>query len=136
MAAMSDYLEVELLNAVLRGTSYTGGAVYLALHTADPTDSSTANEITDSAYTRQQMHSASVSDGFTVPHATGGYVTNDNVITFPAVADGSVTITHMSLWTASSGGNMLMHGALSPAKTLAVSDTITFPQNEITITLS
>ena len=49
MSAFSDYLEAALINATLRGGTYTGGGVYVALFKADPTDAGTGAEVTTPA---------------------------------------------------------------------------------------
>ena len=132
MSSFSDYLEDTLGNVILRGQSYTGGTVYAALFTSDPTDANTGNELTDSGYARQQVHNTSVSDGFTAP--SNGATSNANVVTFPAIVDNQVIVTHWALFDASTGGNMLYHAPLTNPKTLDPSDVLSFPIGSLNVT--
>jgi hypothetical protein len=134
MSGFSDYLENEAIEATLRGATYTGGAVYVALYTTDPTDADSGAELTDSGYVRQQAHASVVSDGFTVP--SNGVSTNGNTVAFPAVVDIQVTITHWSIFDAQSGGNMLYHAPLTSSKILDPSDVLSFPVGSLSVTLS
>ncbi|MFV1943490.1 hypothetical protein VPH49_22000 [Pseudomonas luteola] len=134
MSGFSDYLENQLINTTLRGTSYTGGGVYVALFRTDPTDAGTGTELADSGYVRQRAHSSSVSDGFTVP--SNGSASNARNLVFPAIVDTQVTVTHWAIFDAQTGGNMLYHAPLTNSKTLDPSDVLSFPIGSLTITLS
>ena len=89
MAGFSDYLEQALLNATLRATAYTAPAkVYIALHTADPTDDGSAGEVVGNGYTRKEIaFSAPTSDG------TGYKCVNSADVTFPDPTGNWGTIT-------------------------------------------
>ena len=53
MAALSDYLENELLDHALGTGSFTAPTnVYLSLYTTDPTDADTGNELSGNGYSR------------------------------------------------------------------------------------
>ena len=133
MSGFSDYLEQALINHILRGTAYSSpSAIYVALFTADPTDANvTANELDDSGYARQ-----AVTGHFNAPHATGGYTSNDAVITFPAIVDAQVVITHIGIYDALTVGNLLFSQALNSSKTLEVNDVLSFGIGALTITLA
>lgn len=134
MSAFSNYLENELVNAILRGGTYTGGGVYIALFTADPGEEGTSGELSDSNYSRQRAHAAVVSDGFTVP--SNGSTTNTKNIVFPPILDTQVTITHWGIFDAQNAGNMLFHASLLNPKTLDPTDVLSFPTGALTITLA
>lgn len=134
MSAFSDYLETELGNLTLRGGTYTSGPVYMALFTSDPTDADTGGELTDSGYSRLVAHASAVSDGFIAEG--NGVFKNGNPISFPAIQDAEVSITHWALFTAATGGNMLYHAALTTPKTLDVDDVLNFPVGSVSVTLS
>jgi len=136
MSAFSNHLEQALINATLRGGTYTGGAVYVALFTSDPTDAGTGTEVADSAYARQQCHSTTVADGWDIPHASEGYTANAKQITFPAIVDGQVSVTHWALYDAATGGNLLYHAPLTNPKTLDPSDVLSFPVGSLKVTLA
>lgn len=126
---ISNYLELGWLNSIRgggAGTSYTApGAVYLQLHTADPTDTGTTAVASNT--TRQ---AATFNTASSVPNpasmATSATVTWTNV---PAAE----TYTHWTLWDASTAGNCLWTGALSSSATVAVGDT--FQITSLTLTL-
>lgn len=128
MAAFSDHLETGILNHTLRGQALpVPSGIYLALFTNDATDQSTGDEVSDSAYVRQDMAKGeSISAGWTPPATSGDgkAVTNAKVIQFPPIADGTVTISHYGLYDAMSGGNLLYHGAFAVAKTLEINDVL------------
>lgn len=134
MSGFSDYLENTLLSTSLRGSAYTGGAVYVALFKADPTDAGTGAELTDSAYQRQRAHQTTISDGFTAP--ANGSSSNTRNIVFPAIFDTQVTVTHWAIFDAQLGGNMLFHAPMTNPKTLDPSDVLSFPIGALTVTLA
>lgn len=134
MSAFSNYLENELVNAILRGGTYTGGGVYIALFTASPGEEGTSGELSDSNYSRQRAHATVVSDGFTVP--SNGSTTNTKNIVFPPILDTQVTITHWGIFDAQNAGNMLFHASLLNPKTLDPTDVLSFPTGALTITLA
>lgn len=127
MSAASNYLETEWMKyaftATAMGTRPT--AWYVALHTADPTETGATAECSYSGYARQ---SATFSQ-------TNNTVTTTNAQTFPAVAAGPVTITHFSVWDAVTSGNCLYKGALDLGKTFATSDVPNFGIGEIILSV-
>lgn len=107
MAEMSNFLEDNLLDHVLRGgvggTSYPQPtAVYLALHTANPTDAGTGAEMAGGSYARQVLAFGA---------ATSGTATNTGTATFTNLP--TATVTHVALWDAVSSGNLLFHTSIS-----------------------
>lgn len=139
MSALSNHLEAKLLSATLRGEVYTGGAVFVALFTSDPTDAGSGSELSDSGYVRQQAHSVVVSDGFTVPAAdiaTGGHLSsNTRNLIFPAIVDGQVAITHWGIFDSAASGNLLYHSPMLNTKVLDPTDVISFPIGSLAIIL-
>lgn len=133
MSGFSNYLEDGLVNATLRGGTYTGGAVYVALFKTDPTDANTGAELTDPSYVRQRAHATVVSDGFTAP--ANGVSSNTRTLTFPAITGVQVTLTHWGIFDALTGGNLLYHAPLQVAKTLDPSDVLSFPIGSLIVTL-
>ena len=73
MAEMSDYLEEQVLDYVLRGTAFTSvpdGSVYVSLHTADPLDAGSGS---DSDLGLGELHSSSSfqnSSGLSAPQSS------------------------------------------------------------------
>lgn len=131
MSAASNYLENKLLDHILRAITFTSPAiVYVALHTADPTDAPLSNEVSGNAYAR-----VSVTAGFNAP--SNGVTQNTNAINFPTpTGSGWGTITHASIWDASSSGNMLMSGPLSQSKSIAPGDTVRFNPGDLVVSVA
>lgn len=134
MSAFSDYLENTLVSTTLRGGTYTGGAVYVALFKTDPTDAGSGQELTDSAYVRQRAHTTVASDGFTVP--ANGSSSNARNLVFPAIAQTQVTITHWGIFDAQNGGNLLYQAPMLNPKTLDPTDVLSFPIGSLIVTLA
>ena len=119
--SMSDTTETAVLNLFLRGTdpAYRAGATqYLALFTADPTDSaSLAAEANYTGYARVALTKASAWTGTASPF------TNTNLIQFGACTAGTNALTHFAVVDTASGAvAMMISGALSA--TLNVSNGI------------
>jgi hypothetical protein len=121
----SDYLEQKLLNHVLRNTAFTQpSALYMALHTADPGDTGTANEVTGGSYARQTIAFGSVAT-INTPATNSGAV---NFTSMPAV-----TVTHFSIQDASTSGNPLFIGPLTTPQTLTAGQTLTFAAGSVSV---
>lgn len=141
MSKFSNYTEANIVETTLRGAAFPVPAgVYVALFTADPTDANvTANEVQLAAwpaYVRKDAaDGASISTGWTAP--ADGVSSNAKVITFPANnGASSVTVTHIGLYDASTGGNLLYHAPLVSSKTLLVGDVLSFGIGSITVTIA
>jgi hypothetical protein len=133
MPAFSDYLENTLVNATLRGGTYTGGGVFVALFKSDPTDAGTGAELTDSGYVRQRAHTTVASDGFTVP--SNGSTSNARNLIFPAIVQVQVAITHWGIFDAQTNGNLLYYAPMLNPKTLDPTDVLSFPIGSLIVTL-
>jgi hypothetical protein len=107
--------------------------IWVALHTADPTDAGTGAEVTGGSYARVQVDPADAN--WSAPDATGGLTANVSDIVFPAPTANWGSITHTSTWDRGTGGNMGYYGALTPAKTVNNGDPAPrFPAGSLTIT--
>ena len=126
MAEMSDYLERKLLDHTLGTTAYTHPSqTYLALHTADPTDAGSGAEVSGGSYARQTIDFAAAS-------GTGGSVVSSTAESFTVMP--ACTVTHIGLWDASSGGNLLYHTAVDTSKAVLAGDTISVAAGAVTVT--
>ena len=108
---MSNSAENKVLKALLQGTDIDFRAsanLYLALFTADPTESGVfTNEANFTGYARVAVAKASGwTDG-------GSTFTNASLIQFPQCTAGNNTITHFALCTLASGGEVVVSGALN-----------------------
>lgn len=119
--SLSNTTETAALDCFLRGTdpSYRAGATqYLALFTADPTESaSLAAEATYTGYARVALTKATAWTGTSSPF------TNAALVQFGACTAGTNAITHFAVVDTASGAvAMMISGALS--STLNVSSGI------------
>jgi hypothetical protein len=127
---MSDYLENKLVDHIFRAQSFTAPTnLYVALLTAAPSDSGGGTEVSGGSYARAAVTcslanwAGTQSAGSTTASSgTGGATSNNGAITFPTPTAGWGTITHFGIYDASSGGNLLFHGALTTSKTVNSGD--------------
>lgn len=140
MSKFSDYLEERIIETTLRGAAMPVPAgIFVALFTADPTDANTtAGEATLAAwpaYVRQDAAAgAAIATGWAAP--SNGVTSNAKVLTFPANnGAGAITITHLALYDAASGGNLLYHAPLVASKTLQPGDVLSFGVGALTVTI-
>ena len=127
--SFSNTFETHVLNYVFTATSVTRPtAWYLALFTSNPAEDASGTEVSTSgtAYARQSV-SFSVS---------GNLATNSAAVEFPtATGSGFGTVTHIGVYTASSGGELIAYSALSASKAIAAGDVFRIPTNDLDITL-
>jgi hypothetical protein len=136
---MSNAAEQAFLDLLFLNTDWTGvgdagglrgsvaaGSFYVALHTADPGETGSAqttSECTLGGYARQAL--ARSGSGFS---RSGSTITNVPQVTFPEVTSGSETITHYSVGVASSGtGQILYRAALTTPRLFTTGFTPIFP---------
>ena len=128
MAEMSNYLENALINATLRGTNFTApAAVYVSLHTADPTDDGSGAEVSGGSYARQAATFGAPSNGVSTTTAD---------ITFPQATGSWGTIGWIAIWDAESAGNMLYHTPLDTSKAIDTGDIFKIASGSLTVTLA
>jgi hypothetical protein len=130
MAALSDYAEKLLLDWMMTtGSATRPTAWYVALYTAAPSDSGGGTEVSTGGYARQSVT-------FDAASSPGGTTSNSGEVSFTASGADYGTVTHMGIFDASSGGNLLWHGALTASKTVADGDTLTFAVGNIDLTMA
>ena len=128
MAEFSNYLENALINATLRNTTYTSpAAVYISLHTADPTDAGSGAEISGSSYARQAATFGAPSNGVSTTTAD---------ITFPQATGTWGTIGWIGIWDALTTGNLLYHTPLDVSKLIDTGDIFKIAAGSLTVTLA
>ena len=136
MAAASNYTENNVLNAILRGVTFPiPSAVYIALHTADPTDVGGSEVSTGAwpAYARQDAAGGgAIASGWTEP--VDGVSTSAKQVIYPGMdGESSITVTHWSLYDAATGGNMLVHAPLDTPRQLQPDDVFVFNNSALTV---
>ena len=126
--SFSDYLETELLDHVFTNSAYTSpSAVYVSLHTANPDEDGSGAEVTTSgtAYVRQ-------AGTFSV---SGNTATTTAAVEYPTATASYGTVTHVGIYDASTGGNLLAYAALTTSKAIASGDVFRIPAGDLDITL-
>jgi hypothetical protein len=126
MSAMSDYLENEILDHILRNAAYTpASTVYIGLSTGSFGDDNSGTELSGSGYARQSI---------AFDAASGGATDNTSAVDFPTATGSWGSVSHYGLFDASSSGNLLIHGAFSAAKTVGSGDILRIAAGELDIT--
>jgi hypothetical protein len=127
MSALSTYLENALLDHVLRNTALASPAtVYLGLFLTDPTDADVGTEVSGGSYARQSI---------AFDAAAAGITQNSALVTFPtATADWGV-VSHIGLYDAVSGGNLLYHAELNTAEQVLDTETFSVAAGALTVAM-
>lgn len=109
-------------NAATRPTAW-----YLALFTTNPAEDGSGTEVsaTGTAYARQTV-------AFTV---TGNTASNTAAVEFPTATASYGTVTHVGVYDASTGGNLIAYAALTTSKTIDTGDVLRVPAGDLDITL-
>ena len=127
--SLTNAFETSTLKYLLTTDSVTRPtAWYVGLFTSDPTDTGAAGtEVSGSGYARTAAT-------FTVTNDTA---TNSASIEFPAASGGNWgTIGWIGIMDASTGGNMIIHSALTTAKAINDGDVFRIPTGDLDVTAS
>lgn len=126
MSAMSNYLELEVLDHILSVGAYSMPAdIYLGLSVASMAEDASGTELSGNAYVRQAI---------TFATASGGSSSSNATVTFPTATGNWGTVAYWSVWDASSSGNMMLHGAFTASKTIATGDILRVNSGDVTVT--
>lgn len=125
-AALSNYLENKLVDAFLRGQTFTmPTTVYVGLATTTGSDAACGTEVATGSYARVSVTSSLTnwagtqsSASTTASSGTGGTTSNNAAITFPAPTANWATVTEFCVFDASTAGNLLFRSALTTSKTV------------------
>jgi hypothetical protein len=129
MAALSDYAEKLILDYLMTtGSATRPTAWYVALYTAAPSDSGGGTEVAGNGYAREAVTFAAAS-------TPAGTTSNTGVVSFTASGGSWGTITHIGIFDAITGGNLLWHGGLTASKIVGDGDTIEFAIGNIDLTV-
>jgi hypothetical protein len=130
MAAFSNYME-DAITAWINGTTFPSAPTntYVQLYSQDPTDEGSA---TGALYTRISV----ASGGWTRGTGGAGTLSNTGVITITSSAASGATATHVAVFDAITGGNLLFYGALSASKSIGVGDEVKFNALQLTLTVA
>lgn len=127
MGSLSDFLELEILDHVLKVGSYAQpAAIYIALSTADPLDTGAGMaEPSGNGYARIQQDAWDA--------AASRATENTGAVEFPEATGSWGTITHFAIFDAVTAGNMLAHGALTESKSIGSGDNASFAAGAIDV---
>lgn len=130
MGSFSNELENDLIDHVLKTAPMTAITdLFVALSTADPLDDGSGlAEPAGGSYARVNFNTWNA--------AAARVTTNNGVVTFPTATGAWGTITHWAIFTASSGGTMIAHGALTAPKVVGVGDTASFADDALSISFT
>lgn len=135
MANASDYLEVELVRHIFRTGSFTKPTTLaVALFTAAPSDSGGGTEVTGGSYARVSVNPSD--SNWAATSGTNGLTSNVSAINFGTATASWGTITHFGIFDATSGGNLLVWGALTASKTVGNGDAFQIPAGSLTVTIA
>lgn len=126
--SLSNVFETRVLTWLFTGDAVTRpSSFYIALFTSNPAEDASGTEVSTSgtAYARQ-------SATFTV---SGNEATNSAAIEFPTATASYGTVTHIGVFDASTGGNLIAYAALTTSKAIDTGDVLRLPANELDITM-
>lgn len=130
MTAASDYLEQKFLEHLTGHSSWTApSALYVALMTGDPLDNAQmANvyELSGGGYERLEAEFDQPADGQTA---------NTDELTFSNLVTNGAPITHVAIFDAATGGNMLLHGPLLEPRAVPNGEAAYFAPGDLTLSM-
>ena len=98
---------------------------YIALFTSNPDEDGSGSEVSGGGYVRE-------SATFTV---TGNAATNAAAVEYPVATAPYGTVTHVGVYDASTGGNLIAYAALTSSKVIDTGDVLRVPAGDLDITL-
>lgn len=124
--SLSNTFETHTLNYLFTATSVTRPtAWYVALFTSNPDEDASGTEVSGGAYVRQSV-------AFTV---SGNTASNSAAIEFPTATAPYGTVTHIGVFDASSGGNLIAYAALTTSKAIDTGDVMRINSSDLDVTL-
>ena len=126
--SFTNFLETEILDHVFGGNAYSApGTLYVALFTAvSDGEAGTVTEVSGGGYARQ-------SAAFTV---SGNTASNSASIEYPTATASYGTVTHVGIYDASTGGNLMAYASLTASKAIDTGDVFRIPTGDLDITAS
>ena len=141
--AMSNYLESAVIDHLFRaGTFAKPSAIYIGLikfYEADKVEAmtgtsvSTAKEVSGGAYARIAV--TQNDDNWSAASA-GGATSNSNDLTFPTATADWGNVSGVFVADALTGGNLLLHGALTTSRDVQDGDVFKFNAGDLDVTFT
>ena len=123
----SNYLENKILDHVLGSSALAQpSALYVALSTGSFNDDASGTELSGSGYSRKLV---------TFGTASSGSISNNSAVEFDTATGDQGPISHFGIFDASSGGNLLYHGAFSSSKVISTGDVLKISSGSLTVSL-
>ena len=123
----SNYLENKILDHVLGSSALAQpSALYVALSTGSFNDDNSGTELSGNGYSRKVI---------TFGTASSGSISNNSAVEFDTATGSWGSVSHFGLFDASSGGNLLYHGAFSASKTIETGDILKIASGSLTVSL-
>lgn len=140
MASASDYLETRILDFWLKNNSLSTTApnpIYIALFTADPTDSAGLTDFQDEVSNSGTGYQRTAVTFGTID-TQAGTVSNNAAVTFPVATANYGTVTHIAIVDNATyqSGQILFHGALDDDKLVETNDTFQLNTGALTVTVA
>jgi hypothetical protein len=128
--SFTNYTENAVLGHIFGSTTFTKPANrFVALFTAAPGETGGGTEATGGSYARL------AAGNFTVSGTAPTAATNGAALEFATATASWGTITHVGIFDASTGGNLLAYAALTTSRAVASGDVFRFPAGDLTFTL-
>jgi|TARA_R110000868_G_scaffold1037_2_gene7931 hypothetical protein len=124
--SFSNTFETTVLTWVFTtGSATRPTAWHIALYTGAPDDTGGGTEVSGGGYGRQAVT-------FTI---SGNTASNNAAIEWDTATSGYGTVTHVGVFDAASGGNLIAYAALTTSKTIDTGDVFRLPSGDLDITL-
>jgi hypothetical protein len=131
--ATTDFQKAEINKQYFRsGTSSKPTVWAVALHSGAPGADGTANELSGGDYARVDLPPSDSNWGA----VSSGTFSNLAEIEFAEATTDWTTVTHFSIWDATTGGNARYTGPLNASKSVSTGQTAKFAVGAITVTLT
>ena len=124
--SFSNTFETTVLTWVFTtGSATRPTAWHIALYTSAPSDTGGGTEVSGGGYARKAVT-------FTV---SGNTASNNAAIEWDTATASFGTVTHVGVFDAASGGNLIAYAALTTSKTIDTGDVFRLPSGDLDITL-
>lgn len=136
MSDFTDYTEQAIRDWFSQGTTMPAApsTLYVALHTSDPGETPDGStEVSAGDYARVGVTAGSGWN--TITSGGGSGFENASEVSFGEATNNWGTISHVSIWDASTGGNPLAAYAVSSSKAIDTGDEAVFPAGDLSFTV-
>ena len=124
--SFSNDFETRVLNYVFTTSSVTRPTTWrVALYTSAPSDTGGGTEVSGGGYARQAVT-------FSV---SGDTASNTAALEYATATAAYGTVSHVGVFDAATGGNLIAYAALATSKAIATGDVFRIPAGDLDITL-